>query len=366
MIHAGLYYGANTLKTTLCIKGRKMLYDLCAKNSIPHRNTKKWIVAQTHREWQDCLKLHAFAQTINVPTRIVSLDEGRRREPDVRAQTGILESETTGIVDSHGLMTFLQGDFEDRGGDCAFQSAVTHIQRILDDVGKECYKVTVKDHARGEESSMTTKVLINSAGLYACAISNMLLPSERHQTPCFAKGSYFSYSASSPHTSTLIYPAPPSPKLGGLGTHLTMDMAGRIRFGPDVEWVDDPTNLTPRGNDDDDGRLDAALQEVRKYLPGVQADAFQPDYCGIRPKLLAKGEEPTTKPRDDSGAVVSDGSPTGSRGSRSSKNNKVHQDFIIRTEEGFPGFVNLLGIESPGLTSCLAIADMVEGLVYRR
>lgn len=309
-----------------------MLYDLCAKHSIPHRNTKKWIVAQTSEQWEDCLRIHDFARSVQVPTRLVSLDEARTREPDVRARAGVLQSDSTGIIDSHGLMMFLQGDFEDRGGDCAFGSEVTRIEAR--DHGKGGYRLTVRDRATGEESTVTSETLINSAGLFACAINNMLLPPSRHRTPYFAKGSYFSYSASSPKPSTLIYPAP-QPGLGGLGTHLTLDMAGRIRFGPDVEWVDDPTDLTPR-----EDRIEEAVVKVREFLPGIKREALAPDYCGIRPKL---GKKASVKGGKDAG----------------------FQDFVIQKEEGLEGFVNLLGIESPGLTSCLAIADMVESLLYR-
>lgn len=331
MIHAGLYYGRDTLKTNLCIRGKHMLYEYCERRSIGHRRTGKWIVAQTDPEWDECLKLHRFAQSIDVPTRIVSLDEGRRREPDVRAEAGILESTSTGIVDSHGLMTSLQGDFEDAGGDCVFQSAVTAVEAL--DHGKGGYRIAVRDRATRDESSVTCDTLINSAGLFACHINNMLLPPSRHRTPYFAKGSYFSYSASSPKPSTLIYPAPKD-GLGGLGTHLTLDLQGRVRFGPDVEWVDDPNDLTPR-----EDRLAEAVREIHLFLPGIKPDALAPDYCGIRPKLAKTG------------AVA--------------KSGKTFQDFVIQQEEGFEGFVNLLGIESPGLTSSLAIADMVEGLLYR-
>ena len=292
----------------------------------------KWIVAQTPEQWEDCVKIHDFARSVDVPTRFVGLDEARRREPDVRAQTGVLQSDSTGIVDSHSLMTYLQGDFEDRGGDCAFGSEVTRIEAL--DHGNSGYSITVKDRASGEESTITSETLINSAGLFACAINNMLLPPSRHRTPYFAKGTYFSYSASTPKTSTLIYPAP-QPGLGGLGTHLTLDMAGRVRFGPDVEWVDDPTDLTPR-----EDRLEEAVVKVREYLPSIKRDALAPDYCGIRPKLGKKAAVGGSK-------------------------DKGFQDFVIQKEEGFEGFVNLLGIESPGLTSCLAIADMVEALLYR-
>jgi len=306
-----------------------MMYDLCAKHHIPHRRTKKWIVAQDLPQWEECVKVHKFATSIGVPTRFVSLQEGKDREPDVKADAGILESETTGIVDSHSLMSYLHGSFEDRGGDCAFHSPVTRIETL--DHGNGGYRIFTSNPSGGEDS-FTSETLINSAGLYACAINNMLLPEARHRTPYFAKGSYFSYSASHPKPSTLVYPAP-SPGHAGLGTHLTVDMAGRVRFGPDVEFVDDPTDYKPNP-----ARLQEAIFEIRKYLPGVREEAVDLDYCGIRPKL-------------GRASAVATG--------------KGFLDFVIQREEGFEGFVNLLGIESPGLTSSLAIAEMVEGLLYR-
>lgn len=305
-----------------------MLYELCAQKGIPYRNTKKWIVAQTPEQWDATLKVHAHAQTIGVPTRILSAEEAARREPAVQARAGIVESPTTGIVDSHSLMVYLQGAFEEHGGDCAFRTNVTGLEPL--DGGQAGYRITARD-ADGEETSITADTVINSAGNYACMINNMLLPADRHRTPYYAKGTYFSYSASQPSTSVLVYPAT-LPGFGGLGTHLTLDMGGRIRFGPDVEWVDDANDLKPSA-----ARLQQALSEIRGYLPGVDPEAISLDYCGIRPKL-------------GRGGAVNTG--------------KGFQDFVIQKEAGFPGFVNLLGIESPGLTSSLAIAERVEGLLY--
>ncbi|KAB8261938.1 Vps52-domain-containing protein [Aspergillus pseudonomiae] len=330
VIHAGLYYGPDTLKTKLCIKGKEMMYDLCARNGLPHRNTKKWIVAQTEEQWAAALKTHEHAQNIGVPTRLIGRAEAQALEPEVQALAGIVESPTTGIVDSHSLMTYLQGDFEDRGGDCAFLTNVTGIEAL--DGGKNGYRITAVT-SDGTETSITAETLINSAGNYACYINNMILPPERHRTPYYAKGTYFSYAASFPKTSVLVYPAT-LPGHGGLGTHLTLDLGGRIRFGPDVEWVDDPNDLVPSP-----ARLAQALPEIKAYLPNVDPEAISLDYCGIRPKL-------------GRGGAVNTG--------------KGFQDFIIQEEEGFPGFINLLGIESPGLTSSLAIGEMVEGLLYGR
>lgn len=330
VIHAGLYYPADSLKTSLCIRGRNMLYELCSKHDIPHRNTKKWIVAQSAEQWEASLRVHEHAQSLgDAPTRIIGSDEAARREPHVKADAGIVESESTGIVDSHSLMTYLHGDFEDRGGDCAFKTRVTAVEPIAGGG----YKITAASDEDGSVTTFTADTLINSAGHGACEINNMILPEDRHRTPHYAKGTYFSYGSSQPRTSVLVYPAT-LPGHGGLGTHLTLDMGGRIRFGPDVEWVDDPSDLKPSP-----ARLEQAIPEILSYMPGIDPKLIELDYCGIRPKL-------------GRGGAVNIG--------------KGFQDFVIQEEEGFPGFVNLLGIESPGLTSCLSIGDMVDGILYNK
>ncbi|KAL5339358.1 Sac2 family-domain-containing protein [Aspergillus crustosus] len=336
VIHAGLYYGPSTQKTALCIRGKNLLYELCAKHGIPHRNTKKWVVAQNEEQWEATLKTHELAKQLDVPTRLLSQSEAAEREPEVRGRAGILESESTGIVDSHALMTYLQGDFEDRGGDVAFLTEVVDIEAI--DGGKGGYRITARSGsgAEGDESttSIVAETLINSAGNYACQVNNMLLPPSRHRKPFYAKGTYFSYAASFPTRapSVLVYPAT-LPGHGGLGTHLTLDMGGQIRFGPDVEWVDDPTDLKPSPD-----RLHLAIPEIQAYLPNIDPTALSLDYCGIRPKLSKAGSVNT---------------------------GKGFQDFVIQEEEGYPGFVNLLGIESPGLTSCLSIAEVVDRILYK-
>lgn len=225
-------------------------------------------------------------------------------------------------------MQYLEGDFENHGGICAFNSPVVHIEPL--DSGRSGWNITIRT-ATGEETTITTETLINSAGLSAIPISNMILPTSRHRKPFYAKGTYYSYSLSHPRPSTLIYPAP-VPGHGGLGTHLTLDMSGRIRFGPDVEWTDSPSDYTPNPKN-----LAAALDDIQSYLPGVEREAVGLDYVGIRPKL---GRASAT---------------SGGKG---------FVDFWIEKEEGYEGFVNLLGMESPGLTSCLAVAERVEGLVY--
>ncbi|KAL3461457.1 Sac2 family-domain-containing protein [Aspergillus heterothallicus] len=335
VIHAGLYYGTTTQKAQLCIRGKNLLYELCARHGIPHRNTKKWVVAQNDEQWDATLKLHEIAKQLDVPTRMVGRAEAVEHEPEVRALAGILESESTGIVDSHTLMTYLQGDFEDKGGDCAFLTEVVGIEAL--NGGRDGYRITARSGSGDDQTttSIVAETLINSAGNYACNISNMLLPESRHRKAYYAKGTYFSYAASFPTRapSVLVYPAT-LPGHGGLGTHLTLDMGGQIRFGPDVEWVDDPNDLKPSP-----ARLHLALPEIQAYLPNIDPAAISLSYCGIRPKLSKGGSVNTGKGN--------------------------FQDFVIQEEEGFPGFVNLLGIESPGLTSCLAIAEVVEGKLYR-
>jgi len=331
VIHAGLYYGATSLKTKLCIEGKNLLYELCKTHHIPHNQMGKWIVAQTDQQWEELVKVHKFTREIGIPTEFVSLDRAAKEEPFVKAKVGILESPTTGIVDSHAFMQFLLGDFEDRGGDVALFSPVVSIA-ALGEKGSQGWEITTKDRGTGEESSITAEILINSAGLGAVDINNMVLPENRHRKMYYAKGNYFSYAPSTPKTTHLIYPAP-EPGLGGLGTHLTLDIGGRIRFGPDVEWVDTPDDLSVNSS-----RLGEAIEQIKRFLPDIQEDKIVPDYAGIRPKL-------------------------GKASAVASGNNFL--DFVIQKEECVEGFVNLLGIESPGLTSSLAIARMVERLLYK-
>jgi 2-hydroxyglutarate dehydrogenase len=285
------------------------------------------------------VKLHKFTRAIGVPTRFVSLEEAAKLEPFVRATVSILESPTTGIIDSHAYMQYLLGSFLDHSGDVAYHSTVTAITPIGTTPNITGYTITARDGTTHEESSFTASTLINSAGLSACTISNLLLPTPRHRTPFYAKGNYFSYSASTTTASRLIYPAP-DPGLGGLGTHLTLDMSGALRFGPDVEWVDSPDDLAVST-----ARLHAAAQEIKRYMPSIEEERLMPDYAGIRPKLG----------RTSAVAAAGGKGATGS----------TFVDFVICEEEGYAGFVNLLGIESPGLTASLAIAEEVEGLLYR-
>jgi 2-hydroxyglutarate dehydrogenase len=302
------------------------MYDLCKEKRIPYRNTKKWILAQNEQQMSEIGKVHKFAGEIGVPTRFLSRSEIKEQEPDVRAEAGVLESESTGIIDSHAYMTYLEGDFLEQGGDQVLHTSVSNIEKT----SSGTYIIHSNSSDGTVNDPIEVETLINSAGLAAIDISNQLLPSSRHRKPVYAKGSYFSYSSSKPKPSVLLYPAP-VPGHGGLGTHLTIDMGGRVRFGPDVEWVDNPHDLSVNKS-----RLAEAIEAIKEYLPSIDASAIDLDYCGIRPKL---------------------GKTSGTAGPN-------FADFYIKEEDGFEGFVNLLGIESPGLTSSLAIAEYVERILY--
>lgn len=310
-----------------------MLYDICAAENIPHRQTKKWILAQTPQEHEELNRIHEFAKTVGVPTHFISLSQAKMLEPDVLAREAVLESPTTGIVDSHALMSYLEGSFLSKGGDLVLNTSVESIEPPAH--GSSGYQIRTISHPSSQAASITTETLINSAGLAAVPLSNQILPIARQITPFYAKGSYYSYSAPLPRPKVLLYPAP-TMKGAGLGTHLTMDLAGNIRFGPDVEWVDDPTDLSVNLS-----RLPAVLDEIQKYIPHIRPEKVMMDYCGIRPKL-------------GKGSAVARG-----------KKGDGFSDFVIREEDGFDGFVNLLGIESPGLTSSLAIAERVYDLLYK-
>lgn len=304
---------------------------MCDKYDVGHKRTGKWIVAQNDAQKEALEKIHNLCENeLGVPTRWVTGEEIKRDGEGVRAACA-LESPTTGIVDSHGLMMCLLGLFEEAGGVAALNSPVVAIEPLGQKPGSEGWRVDVKDASTGETSSITAETLINAAGLGAAVIHNMIVPTSQHRRLYYAKGNYFSYAASHPRISRLIYPAP-EPGAAGLGTHLTLDLAGRVRFGPDVEWVDDPEDLAVNAS-----RLPQAITEIQKYLPGVKAEDLVADYAGIRPKLA------------DRGAVLK---------------GQGFNDFIIREEDGYQGWINLLGIESPGLTSSLAIAEKVDELMY--
>ncbi|KAG7838202.1 hypothetical protein KL943_000278 [Ogataea angusta] len=314
VIHAGLYYPDESLKTKLCIEGKEMIYD-AAKFGVESSNCGKWVVAQDDAQLEYLHQLHEKSKKIGVPTEFVSLEKARQQEPLIRANAGILYSPTTGIVSAHSLMDYLLAELENRGGMLMTSTEVTGIDV---DGG---YKLTTI--SGDEEFPIRADVVINSAGLYSPGIANLLLPKERHYTPYYAKGNYFAYSHN-PGIQRLVYPCP-TPNIATLGTHLTLDLGGQLRFGPDLEWVDRPDDFKPN-----EANLDSVHEEVSKYFPGVKRENLSASYSGIRPKLIPPGT-------------------------------KSLHDFVI--EETFPGFVNLVGIESPGLTASMAIGKHVYNMI---
>ncbi|KAK4054521.1 hypothetical protein OIV83_001015 [Microbotryomycetes sp. JL201] len=351
VIHSGIYYPAESLKTKLCIRGRDMMYDRCTRNGISHRKTGKLIVATADnqkaylRQLEQKSKMINKQGTGNVPLTWLSGQEARRLEPDLGDDiVGALLSPETGIVSSHELMEDLENSIIDSGtGELVYGTRVVRIDRHevrggskRGDGSEDGWAVqTVTNdgkHGDGERSAVLAKTVINAAGLNAHHILNQIMDPQHRLQQHFAKGSYFSCSVQH-----LLYPCPDPTSLAGLGTHLTMNLSNEIRFGPDVEWLEPPRNEDGEDESDfwerhlsvNEDRLQAAIKEVKRFLPGVRDEGFQPDYVGIRPKLSGKGEPSA--------------------------------DFSINLVA--PAFISLNGIESPGLTSSLAIAEYVENMV---
>ena len=318
VIHAGIYYAAGSLKARLCVQGRELLYPYCEQRGISHRRCGKLIVASTTDQVRQLDVIRAAALVNGVADLVLlSREQALVMEPAL-ACCAALFSPSTGIVDSHALMLALQGDMENAGGLLALNSPVASARCLPEGVLVEAVD--------GTELLATT--LVNAAGLQACDLARTFsgLDPAHVPQPYFAKGTYFTLSGRSPF-SHLIYPVP---EAAGLGVHLTIDLGGQAKFGPDVQWVPSATDLAV-----DPARGDVFYTQVRKYWPGLPDGALVAGYAGIRPKIQAP----------DQGAA----------------------DFVIQGSavHGIAGLVNLFGIESPGLTSSLAIARHVAGLCGR-
>ncbi|MCG2576259.1 NAD(P)/FAD-dependent oxidoreductase [Dechloromonas sp. XY25] len=312
VIHAGLYYPAGSLKSRLCQRGAERIYRYCERKSVAHRRVGKFVVA-TRREQEGKLEaIVSHARDNRCRVAMISGKEARRQEPEL-ACVAALSSPDTGILDSHGLMDALLADYESVGGILARCSAVKR--------GWFEARGTVVELDDEKSTRVSSRFLVNAAGLDAPLVAANLLgfPIDHVPECYFAKGNYFVLTGRSPF-SRLIYPMP---EPGGLGIHLTLDLQGRARFGPDVEWVDAISYSV------DIERRRKFCTAIRSYWPNCNKERLVPAYAGIRPKL----------------------------GSREN----VAEDFVIQdaSVHGFPGLVNLFGIESPGLTSCLVIADEV-------
>jgi len=316
VVHAGIYYPAGSLKAQLCVAGRRMLYEYCAAHGVPVRNCGKFIVGTQPGHEAKLAGILERARANGVEDiDWIDADAARRAEPALRC-VAALDSRSTGIVDSHAFMLALLGDLENAGGAFATHAPVLRVARdasgwIVHTGGTEAYTIGCD-------------MLVNAAGLHAQTVAATIEGLAPPHVPrrWLARGCYFALSGRAPF-SRLIYPVPVD---GGLGVHLTLDLGGQAKFGPDVEWIEriDYT-VDPR-------RADGFYAEIREYWPQLPDAALQPAYAGIRPKLSGPGEPPA--------------------------------DFAIQGPEvhGVARLVNLFGIESPGLTSALAIAERVRDL----
>lgn len=319
VIHAGIYYPKGSLKARLCVKGREMLYDYLESHKLPYRKCGKLIVATEDTQLGELEAIAKRAKANGVEDlRELTGAEARAMEPALRAEAALL-SPSTGILDAHSYMLSLQGEFEDAGGMIAFRSDVTRVTRE-----GEAFLI----HVEGAETmTLRTRIIVNAGGLWAPRLAERIegLDAAHVPVPHFAKGNYFSLTGRAPF-SRLIYPVP---EAAGLGVHLTLDMGGQARFGPDVEWIE-----VAEGSEPDYAvnpiRGDAFYAAVRRYWPDLKDDALAPAYSGVRPKVNAPHE--------------------------------AAADFMISGPDahGLPGLVNLFGIESPGLTASLAIAERVK------
>lgn len=340
VIHAGLYYPSGSLKARLCVKGKHMLYDYCQERHIDHDRIGKLIVATNEKQWKDdipMIRKHALANGVDDLQILSSEDVTRSFEPEITC-VGALFSPSTGIVDSHALMLSLLADAEEHGATMVVDSPV---DKVIASNSSGNNGIIIQ----AQNTQITCDLLVNCAGLHADKIARMIQtdhqqhPSNSSASPTprqyYAKGNYYRLEGQPSPFQHLIYPVPSS---GGLGVHATMDLGGNTRFGPDVEWIS-PQDLSCDEPDDIDltvnsKRSESFYNEVRKYWPGLKDGALQPDYAGIRPKL----NHPD---------VVG-----------SSLTSSSFHDFYI---EKLPNanVVNLLGMESPGLTASMAIADYI-------
>ena len=316
VIHAGIYYPAQSQMARTCVSGKARLYEYCADHGVPHRRCGKLIVATSEPDIGKLTQIKARAEANGVADlKVLTGGEARAIEPALNC-VGALLSPSTGIIDSHAYMLALRGDAEDAGAALAFRAPLLRAKTASDGF--------VVDVGGDDPTTMACGLLINAAGLQATSIARMIdgLPLEQIPPTYYAKGNYFSCTARAPF-SHLIYPVP---EPGGLGVHLTLDMSGQARFGPDVEWVDAIDYAV------DPSRAERFYPAIRRYWPELPDDALIPSYSGIRPKIVPP-------------AVAV-------------------QDFLIQDSaiHGVEGLINLFGIESPGLTASLAIADHVADL----
>jgi len=318
VIHAGIYYPKGSLKARACVAGRQRLYEYCASHGVPHRRCGKLIVAASEAQREELLQIKAKAHANGVADVVeIPAAEAMRMEPALHC-VAALHSPSTGIIDSHALMLAYLGDAEAAGAMLGLQSPLTRV--LVSNSGFEIHS---------EETQFQSQILVNSAGIRAPSVAGLIdgFPRDRIPPEHYAKGNYYALTGRPPF-SRLVYPVP---EPGGLGVHVTLDLAGQARFGPDVEWIE---HFDPRTDYAvDPKRAQRFYAAIRRYWPALPDGALAPGYSGIRPKISGPTEPAA--------------------------------DFLVQgpSEHGVPGLVNLFGIESPGLTASLALADDVARLL---
>lgn len=324
VIHAGIYYTRGSLKSVLCVEGKQLLYDYCRRYDVPFNNCGKLIVATSEEEIAVIEGIRQTAIKNGVDDLLVlDRDKIAELEPNIFALKA-LYSPSTGIVDSHSLMKQYETNSVNNGCQIVYGSEVTGIRQI-----KGGYEIILLDSDK-QSYAFTTTTVINSAGLTSDKISEMIGITDENLKILFCKGEYFKINPPKNRLiNRLVYPVP-HPNMEGIGIHVTIDMGGGVKLGPDVKYLE--SNIY-------DYKLTASKQEAffssaKKFLPFLEFDDIAPEMAGIRPKIQKPGEP--------------------------------LRDFYIMEEShrGYPGFINLIGIESPGLTSSIAIAKYVEKLIY--
>lgn len=317
VIHSGIYYPKDSLKATTCVAGRRRLYAYCREHGVAHAQLGKIIVASDEAELPALDRIAAAARANGVDdVECLDASQAQRLEPELRCVAALL-SPSTGIIDSHALMLAYQGEAEAAGAMIVLRTPI-----LCGQVRGDGFELSA---GGAEGGALRCRYLVNAAGLYAPALAHAIegLPRETIPPAHFCRGVYFTLSGKTPFR-RLVYPVPPA---GGLGVHITLDLAGQARFGPDVEWISGVDYTI------DPGRGAAFYAAVRRYWPGLRDGALQPGYAGVRPKISGPGEPAA--------------------------------DFVVQgpAVHGVPGLVNLYGIESPGLTASLALADEAARLL---
>jgi L-2-hydroxyglutarate oxidase LhgO len=321
VIHAGIYYQHSSLKAVLCLEGNHLLYELCENHHIPHRRICKVITATRNSELGELERLHRLGTGNGVELRMLTAHEVRELEPNITTAGGMF-SPNTGIISAHGLMDYYYRTAKDQGAEVQTHCNVVGIERKNGE-----YELTIEEN--GQRSSFASERVVNAAGLEADTVAAMagIDVDAAHYRLHWCKGCYFALPSSlSKCVSHLVYPVPTK---DSLGVHAVVDLGGRLKFGPDVEYLSTRT----LDYSVDENKRHTFAESVRRILPHVRDEDLTPDMSGLRPKLQGKGEP--------------------------------QRDFVIREESdrGLPGFIDLIGIESPGLTASPAIAKMVNKML---